>query len=362
MNQLVMVLMPSPPAAPGLPFDPPLPLDHRDKVAFSGLFPTNLDTCGFAVDQPFTPAASTCVTRFAHAKELENWLEIACAMTETDLGLSYATVSNLNACGSRAWIQFSPSRSKHRCRVKQCGLLVCPTCGPREARKMADRISEWIGPVKQHSWRMFTLSLPSSGSHLLDQIEQLRKAFRRLRQARVWCDTQTYGLSICEVTYNATADTWHPHLHVLMRGKWSPIRIMRDAWWKASGAQARIHVREVDSAKGASLYVAKYLGKSTKITEVHENEVRDRADQSYASMPKARLQEMIIARCKKRWLLLVGEGPPLPDFSAEALPDQGPNDWQPVCSLTELFRRGAHDPLALSIAIELGMTWDIPDP
>jgi len=220
---------------------------------------------------------------------------------------------------------------------------------------MSHRICQWIGTVRPHAWRMYTLSLPSGGSSLLDQVEQLRRAFRRLRQSRAWSETQMYGVSVCEVTYNQTANTWHPHLHVLMRGRWCAISVMRAAWWKAAAVNARIHVREIDSSRAAAHYVSKYVGKGVKQTVEVNGKIEDAPDQSLAAMPHGRLLEMITARCKKRWLLMVGEGPPLPDFDPEELPDQGPNDWVPVCTLRELFRRGSADPLAIAIAAEIGL-------
>ena len=355
MKSLAMMLMPTTPATPVLPFCPSLPPDPREKAPRAVLSETKLDTCGFAVDRDNICLQPSLTTRFCHGSAHADWVTVAGAMPNIDLNISYATIQNLNGCSTRAWIQFSPSRGKHRVHVKRCGLLVCPTCGPREATKMASRVTQWIGDVKPHAWRMYTISLPSAGSCLMEQIEQLRKAFRRLRQSQVWAETQLYGISVCEVAYNKTADTWHPHLHILMRGKWAPIAAMRTAWWKACGVNARIHVREVDSNKSAAHYVSKYLGKGAKQTIDINGKIEDAPDQSLASMPPPRLLELITARCRKRWLLMVGEGPPLPEWNAENLPDQGANDWMPVCTLSELFRRGKSDPLSQAIAAEIGL-------
>lgn len=357
MKSFAMISMPLTPPPAVLPFDPPLPPSKEDQAHSRAVYLTNLALCDLSVDQAFTVADRTRETCYYHESRVDNWMTIATELTTGAPDVSYATVANFNACGSRAWVQFSPSRGKHRVRFKSCGLLLCPTCGPRKAARKATQIAAWMGDIKPFQWRMFTLSLPSTDNPLVAQIEELKKAFRRLRQTRIFADTQNHGAAIVEVTFNLTTGQWHPHIHALMRGDWVQVDALRAAWWSAAKCEARIHLRVVDSSRKAAGYVTKYLGKGMKLTEVINGKNIDAKSADLEQLPREKLAEFINARCRKKWLFQIGECEGFPEFEYTG-DDEGPNDWQLVDSLRGLALRARTDPAAAAICLELQLPFD----
>lgn len=301
--------------------------------------PSNLASCELNVDEGMKAAAVSYSTKYAHRGQLQDWLTICSEMTSVDLGLSMATIANCNACGSEAWVQFSPSRSQYRAKFKRCGLRVCPTCGIRLGFSLSRRVREWIGTPQLYKWRMITLSMRSTDAPLKAQINELRKSFRRLRQSKVWSTTQNYGLAVVEVTFNTTTNQWHPHLHVLMHGQFLPVGCVRAAWWNASHEGARVHLRNVDSSKQAGNYVAKYVGKGCKLTRSNpDGTVEPLVGTSLVDLPQEKLRQWIQATCKSRWVIPVGDGPSLPEDKPDP-EEKGTNDWQTITTLEGLMRK-----------------------
>ena len=52
----------------------------------------------------------------------------------------------------------------------------------------------------------------------------------------------------------------HPHLHLLIKGKYLPWKLMRK-WWQALTSSHQIDIRKINSQGMAALYCAKYIGK-----------------------------------------------------------------------------------------------------
>lgn len=256
-------------------------------------------------------------------------------------------VERLAECGSVAAVQFSPARGTWRPKIHTCGLQVCPTCQATKARKYAARVAEWMGHVKRHNWRMITLTLQSSDDPLDVQLELLKKSFRRLRQQELWASTQNYGVGFIEVTLNATTLQWHPHLHVLSRGRYIDAKALSAAWQTASAGSRIVHVTEIRTAKGAACYVSKYACKAWD----------EEFDLSPARMPEERLREWVACFGRQRWKIRFGDGPPMPP-EAKANDDGLADDWS-YCGDIPTFLRGAKQGNARdrSILDACGIPW-----
>lgn len=294
---------------------------------------------------PPPPPDSPCY-HYAHGANWSDWRAVVGALQSINSRAGLASMIAVESCGSDAIVQYSPSTGRYRIALQRCGRRVCPHCGGVIAAETQARVREWMGTIKPYTWRMVTLSMRSSSGDLREAIKLLKASFRRLRQTQIWSTTQHYGIAVVECTYNREADSWHPHLHVLMRGRYIPIEALRAAWWSAAHEGARVHICPVDSATRAANYVAKYVGKSLSIK--HESPTVEGgydcdADQSLASLPERRLREWCNALYRDRWMIRVGDAPPLPDAPPPEGDDADPGDWEWQGTLDGMIARAYAD-------------------
>lgn len=187
----------------------------------------------------------------------------------------------------------------YRVITSACGQRICPHCAERLALDFAERTELWMRGTSPRSWRLITLTLSASRAPLSEQIKRLRASFRRLRQQRIWQRTQDYGRAHIEVTYNAQTDAWHPHLHVIAKGRYIPQRSLSRAWLRATDDSYVVDVRQINSPAQAAKYVTKYVAKPTSVDG--------------ETFPLERAVELVESGNKARWIIAYGDGPPFPE-------------------------------------------------
>lgn len=137
--------------------------------------------------------------------------------------------------------------------------------------------------------RHLVLTAPSVTAPLADQLAELRAAFRRLRQSDAWKATQKGGVYAFEVTRNARTGLWHPHVHVIIDGRYWPHHEARDAWraalaggsiWGhlADDDAVIVHLSAVHSRQAVARYIAKYITKPAEIADWPQAAILEYAD------------------------------------------------------------------------------------
>lgn len=175
------------------------------------------------------------------------------------------TSQRLERCGRGAWIFIHAETRKLRIVANKCGLRYCPRCSRRLRARLADEMSSAMKNHPEYSWRFVTLTLQSSAAPLRDQISFLRASFRRLRQQALWSASQDFGWAVVELTYNEESHLWHPHLHVVTKGRWIPQASLSLAWAKASNGSSIVDIRGIKRNSDAIGYITKYVGKAPPI-------------------------------------------------------------------------------------------------
>jgi len=125
-------------------------------------------------------------------------------------------------CGT--WLSFAEclrDGTKHLLQANFCGQRLCPLCAWRRSMKLSAEVS-LVLHLAANTWPerpfvMLTLTQRNvPGQGLADEVSRILDGWSRLQRRREFREVAGW-LRTLEVTYNAEAGTWHPHLHVLLQ-------------------------------------------------------------------------------------------------------------------------------------------------
>jgi hypothetical protein len=222
-----------------------------------------------------------------HAKHQhirEHLLNTFCASQHPQLRKRAFKINNCCAFPSlRTNDEGQPVVSLMRCRDR-----LCPMCTWHQGRRTEARVKAIISEWDQ--CRHLTLTLRSTNEPLGQQIDLLLGAFRRLRQRDFWRHKVHGGIGTVEITYNPKTDRWHPHLHLLLDGKYIEHSIVSSEWSKVTGGSFVVHVSAVHSRDDAGRYIAKYVSKPSEMPD----------------LPRSRTEELALALAGRRTLITFG--------------------------------------------------------
>lgn len=231
-------------------------------------------------------------------------------------------------CGASCSVEYSPSTQEVRYVGSCCHDRTCLPCGIARSGKIARAL---VAALPPGCVRFITLTLRHNDNALRDQLDRLYACFLALRRRKFWLAGVTGGAAFLEVKLGEKDGRWHPHLHILVSGKWLDQKALSKEWLAVTGDSSIVDVRSVPDRAEVSGYVAKYAAKPL------DGKVID-------CPPK--LDEAIISLRGRRLCFTFGDWRGI-DLDADA-PD--PGDWQRLGSLSALLsdtRSG--DPAALQI-------------
>lgn len=207
----------------------------------------------------------------------------------------------------------------------------CVPCGTSRSRAVAKAME---GCFVATRLRFVTLTLRSSTEPLTELIERLYVAFRKLQRSQLWYSRVDGGIAFLEVKYSEAKGGWHPHLHVIVKGKYLPQKPLSQLWFQITGDSFVVDVRAVKQTSEAFRYVTKYASKPT--------------DASVLRNPSA-LVEAIKTLQGRRTIIPFGEW-----RQVKLRPTTEPSDYELVGTLEEVLRRcGQGESWALNIYADL---------
>lgn len=162
-------------------------------------------------------------------------------------------------CGSQSIVlqdHDDPSRYKVAC--KRCHDRFCLPCSQDRARLI---IANMKDQLEHAPTRFLTLTLRHNPDPLNEQIDRLYLAFFRLRRLKFWRELVTGGIGFLELKLGRGDGQWHPHLHVLIRGKYVPQNVLSDAWLQCTGDSKIVDIRMAGDEDGVYSYLARYVTK-----------------------------------------------------------------------------------------------------
>lgn len=163
-------------------------------------------------------------------------------------------------CGWSAWIYQSDDQPpRYKIRTQTCHSRWCVPCQQARGRIIAANLRDKLPDV---TLRMLTLTVATAGSDLQAPLDKLISSFQKLRRSAAWRRHVTGGLAILEVNWRQERGRWHPHLHVLLEGKYFKHEHIRTLWLSITGDSYIVDIRPVHNHDHACNYLTKYLTKN----------------------------------------------------------------------------------------------------
>lgn len=198
------------------------------------------------------------VSSFRHT----GWAQRRAAIHEAlwDAGSSIGRRTRFERCGADRWIlRNTTDPNVFKVVTAKCHDRFCSPCTvERQAvirRNLETRLAKG-------QYRFLTLTIRHHHEPLKPLIDRLYASFRKLRQTAHWKERTDGGVGLLELTYNADAHGWHPHLHCILAGRYMDVVILRRSWLSITGDSNGVDLKAIRSKPDAIHYVCKYSTKA----------------------------------------------------------------------------------------------------
>ena len=246
---------------------------------------------------------------------------------------SFSRCVAFKSCGSGATVLRDVDHpGEYSIRANYCHDRFCKPCARTRSTFIATRIVD-IAPAG--SLRFITLTLQEHKMSLVLTIDRIYKAFRRLRASTGWKRNVHGGAAFLETKWNATAERWHTHLHVIVEGNFYPQPQLKSQWQAATGGATIVHITKIRDHRMTLRYVTKYGAKGIDNATLRNPE---------------KLVEAMIALHRRRLVITFGAWRRL-----QTKPKPNKTNWQDLGPLSDLLLNPAlGDSSALYIVGKLG--------
>lgn len=235
--------------------------------------------------------------------------------------VSLARRDRFEDCGRRSWIMQSTTDPTHFKFVHDtCRDRFCVPCGNHRADVISENLNRHLG---DGPYRFLTLTLRVSDTSLASQLTRLLKSFRRLRQRTFWRERVTGGCAFFEMTRTFSGQRWHPHLHVIIEGRYLPHPMLKAAWLDITGDSTIVDIRFIRSRHAAVNYCSKYATKPLPACVVRDHDA---------------LTEAIVALSGRKLINPFG-----PWSHWKLLDEPSDDDWTLYCHVNAVLDAVHHD-------------------
>lgn len=229
-------------------------------------------------------------------------------------------------CGKDCWVyQHKDDPTNIKVVANHCMDRMCITCGGLKALRVRNALAALMHEKKL---RLCTLTLSGQSESLADLLDRLYRHFKALRQTELWTKAVDGGCAFLEVKWSAKANRWHPHLHLILEGRYLPQAELSNTWRALTKDSWIVDVRQINDSENASNYVTKYVTKPLNT--------------SFSGNPD-RLDEAVVAMKGRRLVFCFGSwyGTPLNAAEDTDLFDEStdPAVWTSVGSLSSVLAR-----------------------
>lgn len=240
-------------------------------------------------------------------------------------------------CGSGHWILRNTSDPEQfRVVPDHCHDRFCVPCSAQRQSIIRRNLAARIG---KHPHRFLTLTVRHHDEPLGVLIRHLYRSFRRLRQRAIWKRHVTGGAAFLEVAWSEARQSWHPHLHAMLEGRYIDLQDLKRAWLAATGDSHDVHIRLIRNHVTAIRYVTKYATKPLPPPVVRTPEL---------------LEEAIRALQNKRMLITFGTW-----RKWRLLQDPDRRGWEVFAHLNEVVLRASDGDTLCEAVLAMLKTADV---
>lgn len=176
---------------------------------------------------------------------------------------------NFGRCGSSWWVQqHRTDPGRFRIVLDRCHDRFCTPCAVDRRAVIRRNLAGKLLPAPH---RLLTLTIRHHDEPLRELINHLMRSFRRLRQRSLWRERVTGGAAILEVKLSADGTSWHPHLHVILEGRYLPSPQLREIWLAVTGDSHNLDISLIRQPSRVIDYVCKYVTKPLSHTITHHH-------------------------------------------------------------------------------------------
>jgi len=248
--------------------------------------------------------------------------------------------SSLEDCREYAYMALDRTSGMLKVMANGCRSRWCPMCAAQKAKFARESVQQWVESL--YMPRFLTLTMEHCEDDLLPQIEHLQDSFRRLRQRAFWKDKVDGGIWFLQVHRSRNDGCWHPHLHVLLEGKYIEQGELSDLWKLVSYGSYVLKIKSVHDVGRAAKYVARYSARPASLEK----------------MPLADRVEMIEALHGKRLCGCFGTAKVVTLTPPKVESD---SDWIHVAYYDTLVERSKYDVKAKEIMLCWVMDYPVSD-
>lgn len=209
-------------------------------------------------DEPFEPDQPSRLQRLYHGPRMDELVRLADVLGSDPDRRFNGRARRLRTCGYSP-IALVRSNASVGLSIGRCRDRLCPTCARARAHDVRRRVAAACRDT--NALRFVTLTLKHSDDDLGKQIDHLLASFRRLRQRAAWKARVDGGIGCIEVKLSQEDGRWHPHLHVLVDGKYFDQRLLSSEWQAVTSGSSVCWITAVPDRAAAAGYVAKYAAK-----------------------------------------------------------------------------------------------------
>lgn len=194
---------------------------------------------------------------FRHSNWRDRREQTMRAIASTDASL--AVLNRFCECGNRAYVvRELTGERQYRVLGNYCKSRWCEPCARARGGVVARCLTE---AMEGSQCRFVTLTVRSVNESLKVLIDRLLVAFRKLQRSKFWIARVTGGAAFLEVKRSKNGERWHPHLHLVVQGKFLPAKILSQLWHAITGDSYIVDVRLVRDRASAVNYITKYCTK-----------------------------------------------------------------------------------------------------
>lgn len=197
------------------------------------------------------------VETFRHRSWQQRRVRVAAALAVS--GVSASRARRFSTCGCQAWVLRSTENpDDYRIVPDFCHDRWCVPCANARAYRITANLLTQLG---DRQTRFVTLTLKASPHTLRQRIDRLLSAFANLRRRAFWKERVQGGCGFLEITRGSQGAHWHPHLHLILEGRYLPKEQLVATWLDLTGDSYVVDIKLVREQHVVGRYVTKYASK-----------------------------------------------------------------------------------------------------